>query len=253
VWWIERKLALDREMACDDAVLAHSGTPHGYAECLARVAERSFLRRQLALAQAAVSRLKQLTVRVAKILDPNRPQPSRMWRPAVPAVVVVAGLCVFTASQGPELIGFANGSPVAQAQSMATGSLVPSSVGVRTIRQSSGNLEPKMIPASLKTPELGSKVRAWNASYRMSSAAQQKPRERRHATYTLTNLHTANKIEREPMVLAGLETPEYVTVHKELMIVVAQRGSASPLRWQVQVVEIRMMQAKPHKQNPQKI
>jgi hypothetical protein len=167
--------------------------------------------------------------------------------------VVVAGLCVFTASQGPELIGFANGSPVAQAQSMAAGSLVPSSVGVRTIKQSSGNLEPKMIPASLKTPELGSRVRAWNTSYRMSSAAQQKSRERRHATYTLTNLHAANKIEREPMVLAGLDTPEYVTVHKELMIVVAQPGSASPLRWQVQVVEIRMMQAKPHKQNPQKI
>src|SRR5512140_1441275 len=37
VWWIERRLSLDREMACDDAVLAHSGSPRGYAECLARV------------------------------------------------------------------------------------------------------------------------------------------------------------------------------------------------------------------------
>ena len=27
VWWIERRLSLDREMACDDAVLVHSGTP----------------------------------------------------------------------------------------------------------------------------------------------------------------------------------------------------------------------------------
>ena len=26
VWWIERRLSLDREMACDDAVLAHSGS-----------------------------------------------------------------------------------------------------------------------------------------------------------------------------------------------------------------------------------
>jgi len=50
VWWIERRLSLDREMACDDAVLVHSGTPAGYAECLAHVAERSFLRRQIALA-----------------------------------------------------------------------------------------------------------------------------------------------------------------------------------------------------------
>ena len=29
VWWIERRLSLDREMACDDAVLVHSGTPAG--------------------------------------------------------------------------------------------------------------------------------------------------------------------------------------------------------------------------------
>ena len=73
VWWIERRLSLDREMACDDAVLARSGTPREYAECLAHVAERSFLRRQLALAQAAVGRVRQLTARVAMILEPNRP------------------------------------------------------------------------------------------------------------------------------------------------------------------------------------
>ena len=29
VWWIERRLSLDREMACDDAVLVQSGTPVG--------------------------------------------------------------------------------------------------------------------------------------------------------------------------------------------------------------------------------
>jgi hypothetical protein len=257
VWWIERKLALDREMACDDAVLAHSGTPHGYAECLARVAERSFLRRQLALAQAAVTRLRQLTVRVAKILDPNRPQPSRMWRPAVPAVVVIAGLCVFTASQGPELIGFADHGPVAQTQSPAPGNLVVSSAGARTVRQSAGSLEPKMIPASLKTSALEqtNAARGWNAAYKMNKAATQKLRTRKRVTFTLTNLHAENKIPRESMVLARLETPEaeYVAVRQELMIVVSQRADAPAGSWQVHVVEIRMMQAKPQKQNPQKI
>src|SRR5262249_4905419 len=87
VWWIERRLALDREMACDDAVLEHSGTPQGYAECLARVAERSFLRRQLALAQAAVARLRQLTARPAKILASNRPRHSPLRHPPSPGEV----------------------------------------------------------------------------------------------------------------------------------------------------------------------
>src|SRR6478672_3005907 len=116
VWWIERRLSLDREMACDDAVLAHSGSPRGYAECLARVAERSFLRRQLALAQAAVGRVRQLTQRVTMILDPERPRTTRLWKPAVPVVMVVALLCAVPASFTPELIGFADDASTAKAQ-----------------------------------------------------------------------------------------------------------------------------------------
>jgi len=41
VWWIEKKLALEREMACDDIVLAQarSTSPRAYAECLVALAE----------------------------------------------------------------------------------------------------------------------------------------------------------------------------------------------------------------------
>ena len=120
VWWIERRLSLDREMACDDAVLAHSGTPRGYAECLAHVAERSFLRRQLALAHAAVGRMRQLTVRVAMILDPNRPRATQLWKPAIPVVIVLAGLCALPASFAPSLVSFADNAPKAPALSAQT-------------------------------------------------------------------------------------------------------------------------------------
>jgi len=34
VWWIERRLSLEREMACDEAVLAETENPQAYAECL---------------------------------------------------------------------------------------------------------------------------------------------------------------------------------------------------------------------------
>ena len=109
VWWIERKLSLDREMACDDAVLAHSGSPRGYAECLAHVAERSFLRRQIALAQAAVGRVRQLTVPgCGDSLDPNRPRAAQMWKPAIPVVILLAGLSALPASFTPALVNFAD-------------------------------------------------------------------------------------------------------------------------------------------------
>ena len=56
VWWIERRLSLEREMACDEAVLAETENPRAYAECLVSLAEKSFVRRGLALAQAVVGR-----------------------------------------------------------------------------------------------------------------------------------------------------------------------------------------------------
>ncbi len=82
VWWIEKKLALEREMACDDMVLAKTASPRAYAECLVSLAEKSFLRRGLALAQAAVDRMRHVSLRVTQILDEKRPGATRVWRPA---------------------------------------------------------------------------------------------------------------------------------------------------------------------------
>src|SRR5262249_24160486 len=104
VWWIEHKLSLDREMACDDAVVARAGSARLYAECLATVAEKSFLHRQYALVQAAVDRVRQLSLRVASILDRDRPKTSRLWKPALPMVTAFAMLCAFSVSWTPELV-----------------------------------------------------------------------------------------------------------------------------------------------------
>ena len=49
---MESRISLEREMACDDAVLAQTGSPRAYAECLATLAEKSLLRRSAALASS---------------------------------------------------------------------------------------------------------------------------------------------------------------------------------------------------------
>ena len=73
-------------MACDDAVLAETASPRAYAECLAHLAERSFVQRSLALAQAALGRVRQISFRVAQILDANRPtKRARNWKPTASA------------------------------------------------------------------------------------------------------------------------------------------------------------------------
>jgi beta-lactamase regulating signal transducer with metallopeptidase domain len=105
VWWIERKLSLDREMACDDAVLLQTSGARVYAQCLARVAEKRMSRRNMALAQAAVDRVHQLSLRVMHILSATGDRTTRLWKPAIPTVTAMALLCAISASQAPELVG----------------------------------------------------------------------------------------------------------------------------------------------------
>src|SRR5581483_8806544 len=73
VWWIEKRLSLEREMACDDVVVAETRNPRAYAECLVALAEKSFGRRAMAMAQAVVSHARETSLRLAQILDVNRP------------------------------------------------------------------------------------------------------------------------------------------------------------------------------------
>jgi len=111
VFWIERKLSLDREMACDDVVLAQTSSARVYAQCLARVAEKGVARRhQLVLVQAAVHRVRQLSLRVAQILNEDRARSGRLWKPAIPMVTTAALLCGLMASQVPQLVGL-GGAP----------------------------------------------------------------------------------------------------------------------------------------------
>ena len=120
IWWMEKELSLSREQACDDAVLEQTADARDYARSLALVAEKSFLRRQISLAQAVIGRAHQLTVRVTRILDPKRPLlKNRGWKPAVPLVALAAAVCGFSASWTPALVtiqdGAAQGNPVVSA------------------------------------------------------------------------------------------------------------------------------------------
>lgn len=136
VWWIEKRIALEREMACDDAVLRETASPRAYAECLARLAEKSFVRHSLALAQAALGKIRQTSLRVAQILKVDRPvSDARSWKAAVSLVAGFAVICAVGISRAPSLIAFqdsARDHPAAQAKSinhsvptMATTTAVP--------------------------------------------------------------------------------------------------------------------------------
>jgi hypothetical protein len=106
VWWIEKRLTLEREMACDDAVLAATANPRGYAKCLIALLEKSFARRGWAMAQAAVHRAREASLRLAQILDVSRPATRYVWKPALGIVGIFSLVCIMAAPRAPQFVAF---------------------------------------------------------------------------------------------------------------------------------------------------
>ena len=79
VLWIARRLTLERELACDDWVVAMTGTPRPYAACLTKLAALVPAARPQ-LAPGAVARKPQVSLRVEALLakrHPGRPTSSK--------------------------------------------------------------------------------------------------------------------------------------------------------------------------------
>jgi beta-lactamase regulating signal transducer with metallopeptidase domain len=79
VFWIHpaacligRELNLEREVACDDCVIARTGAPRTYAVCLSRVAEGRRGRAEPMMAPALFGGSRDLVVRVDRLLDTKR-------------------------------------------------------------------------------------------------------------------------------------------------------------------------------------
>lgn len=114
VFWIERRLSLEREMACDDQVLAETANPHSYAKCLIALLERSFARRKWAMVQAAVHRAREASLRLARILDATRPETRHIWKPALGLVGAFSLVCLLLAPRAPQWVAVGHKAPAMQ-------------------------------------------------------------------------------------------------------------------------------------------
>jgi len=71
LWYIDRRLAIAREIACDDGVLEAGVPPESYASCLAQVAELAFHHRSDPLVSGFLGRQSQIYLRVDRVLSPR--------------------------------------------------------------------------------------------------------------------------------------------------------------------------------------
>ena len=162
VWWIENRLTLEREMACDDMVLAQTASPRAYASSLISFAEKLHSARTLALAQALVSRMHQMSQRVTHILDAKRPSHSRVWKPVLGfsagLVAMVFALVFGAAPYMPRFVAVktppaipqhfeAPFNPTAQQPATREPAVVPAAMQQSSLTATTPALQPRAIPA----------------------------------------------------------------------------------------------------------
>lgn len=225
VWWIDRKVAVEREMACDDAVVAETQRPRAYAECLARLAEKSFVQRSVALAQAALGKMRQTSARVAQILDVNRPSPSSpSWGVAASLILVLALGCGVLYSRSPRLIAFGS-------------SVSPHPQEVATVDTSSAPVPGyfhvvPVVQAKLKLATTPAKLGKSSVSQRTSSPQR--------VTRVRAKLPT---VEQRTLVHLTDATVSTVPVTETVWVVVEREGTnpAAPPVYQIQMWSVTVL------------
>ena len=91
VWFVGRRIALEREIASDDAVVEKTGEAHAYATSLWKLAREMRMPEHAVVAPGALLTRKQITVRIEQLLDKKR---ARLHRSPVAALgVLLAGVC----------------------------------------------------------------------------------------------------------------------------------------------------------------
>jgi beta-lactamase regulating signal transducer with metallopeptidase domain len=114
--WIERRLCLERELACDDDVLKVTKAPKTYATCLTNLAEHRLGRRVAALSLGAWERQSELARRVHSIL--RRGEGMGRRQTAVVLSFAVLGLSggSLELARCPQLVSFSSATPSISAE-----------------------------------------------------------------------------------------------------------------------------------------
>ncbi len=99
VWWVSRRLRIERERACDDVVLAGGISGAIYAGHLLDVARASSALNLSGLVSIAMARASNFEGRLLSVLDERRPRPRRDGLPRRAIPLVVIGVLLLAAFQ----------------------------------------------------------------------------------------------------------------------------------------------------------
>lgn len=115
LWWIDRQLGKEREMACDEAVVRITQAPRAYAACLTSLAERGIAHRREALSLGAWQHRSELVSRVHRILQAHRGLSPAAARLLLGAFGCGLFVLTFELARCPQLVAFVPAAETAHA------------------------------------------------------------------------------------------------------------------------------------------
>ena len=231
VWWIDRQLSLEREMACDDHVLAETANPRGYATCLLALLEKSVARRGWAMAHAVVHRAREASLRLAQILDVGRPNTRNIWKPAMALVGAFSVLCLMVVARAPEFIAFEQKTRSIQTNEAHSALIDQPHVPLAAV-----------IPAALRTDSSSS----FKKVSRRAAQVVRHPLENRRAGPEMIAARWSEDTEH-PVDSMTVETKQGLRSASETVLIIqtAERVGPNSWVWSVGVWKVTMLKAPP--------
>jgi beta-lactamase regulating signal transducer with metallopeptidase domain len=107
VYWIGHRMSIEREMACDDWVIAATGTAKPYAASLTKVAELTQWERAGTLAAGATGNRSQLFSRIHHMLDRTQNAAPKLALGPLGAAIAAVGTLIYVGARAPQMIVFA--------------------------------------------------------------------------------------------------------------------------------------------------
>jgi beta-lactamase regulating signal transducer with metallopeptidase domain len=139
LWWIDRRLHIEREIACDEMTIAIAGSPRFYAACLMKVASVTGKPHAMLTAPAILTP-SSLSARVMKILSPH-PSIAPLWARSL-ATAIVAALWMMSVGLG--------GLKMVEATTFASAF---ESIAPRTISPTGSTIAPVAAPPQPNSPQ----------------------------------------------------------------------------------------------------
>lgn len=204
LFWLDRRLCRERELACDDGVLRQTGAPKTYAACLASLAEnrlatKAMLRRGGALLLGAWGRETELSRRVLRILSWRDTALGRRSNPAVAGVLMIGVAAIgLELARCPDLLRFTN-----ESASFAE-------VGLAVVGSPSGDV---ILPATAQEngsavkPMLVKAVLPMQARVRPRAAAQSNKESHARSAQRILRSRISRKVKQIPPRQTAQRTP----------------------------------------------